>query len=150
MGSFAAVWISKAFFHFNEGVTLFLVVLFNTSSLLLGHKLLRFAQRTDLSTPPLNAEYLFYVFMTAENCDAIVGDLEERYQLIHKKFGPGKANFWYWTQAIRSVGPIAWAWMRKVVMKPMVGVIAWAVAKGLLSHDSWLAMVVEMWKNIRS
>jgi hypothetical protein len=132
VGSFAAVWISKTFFHFSEGVTTFLIVLFNALSVLLGHKVLRFAQRTDLNTPPLNAEYLFYVFVTAENCDALIGDLEERYKLIHKKFGAPKANLWYWTQAIRSVWPIAWAW-----------------AKTVGKRLSGLAALIELYRKIR-
>ena len=56
------------------------------------------------SGPPPNAQFLFYLFLDAQNCDAIVGDLEERYRLIHKRFDARRANFWYWTQAIRSHG----------------------------------------------
>jgi hypothetical protein len=100
--------------------------------------------------PPLNAELLFYLFLDPQNCDAIVGDLEERYKLIHKKFGQRRANFWYWTMAIRSVGPIAWAWAKKSFAKPFVAVAGWAIAKGLVGHDSWLAAVVELWRRIRS
>ncbi len=100
------------------------------------------------STPPTSAEFLFYIFLDAKNCDAIIGDLEERYKLIVKKFGARKAAFWYWTQAIRSVGPIILAWGKKVTLKPLIGVIGWAIAKGLVSHDSWLALV-EAWKRIR-
>jgi len=100
--------------------------------------------------PPLNAEFLFYLFLDAKNCDALVGDLEERYRVIRRKFGSRRANFWYWTQAIRSVGPVAWAWVKNVVMKPIIGVIGWAVAKGLLAHDSWLAALAEVWRRIRS
>jgi hypothetical protein len=65
--------------------------------------------------PPLNAEFLFYIFLDPKNCDALVGDLEERYGLIRKKFGASRANFWYWTQTIRSVGPIASAWLKNVL-----------------------------------
>ena len=100
-------------------------------------------------TPPKNAEFLFYCFLDAQNCDALVGDLEERYKLIHTKFGSRKANFWYWTQAIRSVVPIAWAWGKRVAVKPLIGVVAWAVAKGLIGHDSWLAALVELYRKIR-
>ena len=100
--------------------------------------------------PPLNAEYLFYLFMSRQNCDAFVGDLEERYKLIHKKFGRRRANFWYWTQTITSLGPIVWAWGKKVVMKPAIAFAGWAVAKGLVGHDSWLAALVELLKKVRS
>lgn len=72
---------------------------------------------------PVNAKYLFYIFLDQNNCDAIVGDLEERYRIIRRKFGPRRATFWYWTQAIRSVGPIAWAWT-KWVMKAVSGIAA--------------------------
>src|ERR1017187_6067703 len=92
--------------------------------------------------PPPNAEFLFYLFMTPQNCDAIVGDLEERYKLIHKTFGRRRANFWYWTQTVLSLGPIVWAWTKRVVLKPVLAVVGWAVAKGVVGHDGWLAALV--------
>lgn len=100
--------------------------------------------------PPINAEFLFYLFLEAPNCDALVGDLEERYKLILKKFGAPRATFWYWTQAIRSVGPIVWVWMRRIMMKPVIGVIGWAVARGLVGHHSWLTVLLELYRGIRS
>lgn len=100
--------------------------------------------------PPINAEFLFHLFLDLQNCDALVGDLEERYKLIHKKFGRRHANFWYWTQAVRSLGPIVWAWGKKVSMKPVVALVTWAVAKGLIGHDGWVAALVELWKRVRS
>jgi hypothetical protein len=100
--------------------------------------------------PPPDAEFLFYLFLDAQNCDALVGDLEERFMLIGEKFGQRRANFWYWTQALRSVGPIAWAWVKKVSVKPVIGIIAWAVARGLIGHDGWLVGLLEIWKRIRS
>lgn len=105
---------------------------------------------TQLTGAPLNAEFLFHLFMTPQNCDALVGDLEERYKLIHKKFGRRRANFWYWTQTVKSLGPIIGAWGKKVAMKPALAIAGWAVAKGLVGHDSWLAVIVELWKRVRS
>ena len=102
------------------------------------------------STPPIDPEFLFYLFISPQNCDALVGDLEERYKLIHKKFGRRRADFWYWTQTVVSLGPIVWAWANKVLMKPVVAFAGWAVAKGLVGHDSWLAALVELWKRVRS
>lgn len=99
--------------------------------------------------PPPNAEFLFYLFLDAKNCDALVGDLEERYQLIHTKFGKHRANFWYWTQALRSVGPIVWAWVQKIALKPILGVAAWAVARGLIGQDSLWGLLVDLWRRIR-
>lgn len=101
-------------------------------------------------TAPMNAEFLFYLFMTPQNCDALVGDLEERYKKIHKKFGRHRANFWFWVQALRSLWPVLWAWTKRVSLKPVVAVIGWAVAKGLIGHDGWLAALVELWKRVRS
>jgi hypothetical protein len=83
--------------------------------------------------PPLNAEFLFYLFMTSQNCDALVGDLEERYKLIRKKFGKRRADFWYWTMAVRSLGPIVWA-----------------AAKGTVKRLSGLTTLVELYRRIRS
>ncbi len=101
-------------------------------------------------SPPLNAEYLFYFFLDENNCDALVGDLEGRYRLIHKRFGKRRADFWYWKETIRSAGPIVWAWARKISIKPLAALVAWAAAKGILGHDSWLAALVETWRRIRS
>lgn len=99
--------------------------------------------------PPVNAAFLFYLFLNPENCDALVGDLEERYRFILKKFGQRRANFWYWAQAIRSVGPIVMAWAKKIVMKPAAAAITWAAAKHWLKDGSWLVMIAEVWKRIR-
>ena len=82
--------------------------------------------------PPLNAAFLLYLFYDAKNCDALVGDLEERYRIIRKRFGARRANFWYWTQVIRSVGPIAWA-----------------ATKKLLKAASGVAAALEIWRRIR-
>jgi hypothetical protein len=104
---------------------------------------------THNTSLPINAEFLFYLFLDAKNCDAIVGDLEERYKVMHRKFGIRHANFWYWTQALSSVLPIVWAWAKKIVMKPIVAAITWAAAKHLLKDGSWLVMLAEVWKRIR-
>jgi hypothetical protein len=101
-------------------------------------------------TPPLNAEFLFHVFMTPQSCDALLGDLEERYKLINKKFGRRRANLWYWTQTVTSLAPIVWAWAKKIPMKPVAAVVGWAIAKGMIGHDGWLAVLVEMVKKVRS
>jgi len=100
--------------------------------------------------PPVNAEFLFHFLLDRQHSDAIIGDLEERYRKLHKKFGRRRANFWYWTQTVVSLRPIMRAWVKKVVMKPVVGIVTWAVAKGLVGHDSWLASVMELWKKVRS
>ena len=97
--------------------------------------------------PPINAQYLFYLFLNPENCDALVGDLEERYRLMCKTFGVSRADFWFLTQALRSVAPIAWAWVKKTALKPLISVIGWAVARGIVILSSWLATLVACWLN---
>jgi hypothetical protein len=72
---------------------------------------------------PNDAEFLFYLLMTPQNCDALLGDLEERYKLIYKKFGRRRAKFWYWTHTVTSLGPIVWAWAKKVSMKPVAAIV---------------------------
>lgn len=99
--------------------------------------------------PPRKAEYLFHLFLDAKNCDAVVGDLEERYPRICREFGHRKANFWYWTQALTSVGPIAWAAAKRFVLKPGAAIIGSAVAHKLLSESSWLAVLAEAWQKVR-
>jgi hypothetical protein len=80
-----------------------------------------------------NVKFQFYSFLDAQNCHAFLGDLEERYRHIHKTVGKRRADFWYWTQAIRSLGPIAWAATKKM-MKSTTG----------------LAALVELYRKVRS
>lgn len=98
---------------------------------------------------PLNVKFLFYLFLDAKTCDALVGDLEERFQLILREFGPGKAKFWYWTMAIRSVGPIAWAWGTRCAFKLVKPVVVWLIGHGVLHPDSWRAVIEDLLKRIR-
>ena len=99
--------------------------------------------------PPRNAKFLFSLFLDAKTCDALVGDLEERFKIVLKEFSPGKAKFWYWTMALRSVGPIVWDWGKKVVAKANKPVVVWLVGHGILHPDAWLAFVTEWLKRIR-
>jgi len=86
-------------------------------------------RRRVSNRPPLDAKYLFHVFLDRQNCDALVGDLEERYSLIRKEFGQRRADLWFWIQTIRSVGPMMWMAIRKL---------------------SVLAMLLELYRRIRS
>ncbi len=99
---------------------------------------------------PKNAKFLFFFFLDAKNCDAVVGDLEERYKLIFKKFGHRRAAFWYWKEALSSTGPIMWAWAKKIMMTPGLAVISWMAANKILPLDSWLVMLADLVKKIRS
>ena len=90
-------------------------------------------EEETMTQPPPTLEFFFYLFLDAKNCDALVGDLEERYKIIRKKFGARRANLWYWVQVTRSVSPLAWA-----------------ATKRMLKAVSGVAALVEMWRRIRS
>jgi hypothetical protein len=64
--------------------------------------------------PPRNAEFLLYLIYPKEQCDPLVGDLEERYGLILQKLGERRARLWYWSQAIRSLAPLAFQAAKKL------------------------------------
>jgi hypothetical protein len=101
------------------------------------------------STPPQGLSFLFYFLLDADHCDAVVGDLEERYKLIFGKFGKNKADLWYWKETIRTIGPIAWSWFKKLVMKPAMAVLGWMVAHGLVKDGTLVDWLVEVVKRIR-
>lgn len=55
-------------------------------------------------TPPNNAEFLLYLLISPGSTEDIIGDLvEECNSTILPKFGDGRARFWFWMQAVRSI-----------------------------------------------
>jgi hypothetical protein len=82
--------------------------------------------------PSRAAEFILHLLMEPRSCDALVGDLNERHRFLRKRFGRRKANFWYWVQVFRSVGPIVWVGSIKI-----------------LKRLSGLAAAVEMVRRIR-
>jgi len=135
----------------NSLASWFIVVLATTSVAFAVARLKTLRNKKPIRRrPPLNAEFLLYLFMAPQHCNALVGDLEERYNTIRKKFGARRANLWFWAQAIRSVGPIVCAWFRKVLMKPIIAVLSWAAANRIVDHNSWLAGILDIWRRIRS
>ena len=104
---------------------------------------------TGIARSPVNAEFLFFLFLNPKDCDALVGDLEERYRLIHQKFGTRRASLWYWKQCVASIGPTIWAWTKTHALKPVLAIFTWAAGKGLMADHSWLTELVEMWKRMR-
>jgi hypothetical protein len=60
-------------------------------------------------TPPIAAQlFVFALFLKRENCDSIVGDLEEGYRRAFRTSGKSRAVLWYWIQVITSAGTILW------------------------------------------
>jgi hypothetical protein len=79
--------------------------------------------------PPMHAEKLIYLILPAsDTTDAIIGDLEERYERAANRYGVKYANGWYWRQALGSVVPFLWNRVRKILTLT-------AVAKG--AHTVW-------------
>jgi len=152
VGAALGVWLSHRLKTGNGSVAEISVIAFccgliHLFALSLGKKVFPFAQSRNSSTaPPLNAEFLFYLFLSPQNADAIVGDLEERYRFLNKKFGRHRANFWYWFQTFVSLRPIIWAAMKK----PLATLAGMAAAKGLIGHDGWIAALIEFVKKVRS
>jgi len=54
----------------------------------------------------LNAEFLLYLLLGQREADWIAGDLQERLPKMRRKFGLRRARLWYWSQVIRSIGPL--------------------------------------------
>jgi hypothetical protein len=99
----------------------------------------------SVCVPPHNAEFLFHILMEPKSADAIIGDLEERYRYLLKRFGRGRANFWYWFQTFISLRPIIWAFMKK----PLAAAASMAAAHGIIKHDGWIATLIEFVKRVR-
>jgi hypothetical protein len=54
------------------------------------------------------------LFVSAENANSIVGDLEERYVQIAMKQGHRSAQLWFWRQVAQSLFPLVIAAIRRV------------------------------------
>lgn len=57
-------------------------------------------------TPPQFAKYIIYLLIPRNNREAILGDLEEDFHEVNKKFGLQKAKFHYMVQVLRSIWPM--------------------------------------------
>jgi hypothetical protein len=88
---------------------------FVTRQYILNYQRWTLNRRTRQRKPPLNAEFLFHLFMPSpQSADALVGDLEERYRYLRKRFGARRANFWYWWQTLISLRPVMAAALKRV------------------------------------
>lgn len=70
---------------------------------------------------PKFAEYLLH-FLPKKDREQLLGDLEEEYRGIYKKFGRRKATFWYYCQVVMSF----WPYIAHTIMKLLGwGVVGW-------------------------
>lgn len=52
----------------------------------------------------------FLLFISA------LGDLKERSAIIAATRGKLESHLWFWSQLLRSIGPFAWAWVKRVAL----------------------------------
>ena len=86
----------------------------------------------NTARPSRFAEMLLFLFLTKEQREHLPADLEEEFRtLILPKFGQRFARFWYWSQVIRSIGPVAGAAVRRWLLHIGGGI-------GLVKVLDWL------------
>jgi hypothetical protein len=69
-----------------------------------------------IADPPEIAEFLLTMLATTRGADAMIGDLNERFTRECKEFGRNRAVRLYWARALRSIGPLLWRAIGKVVV----------------------------------
>lgn len=67
-------------------------------------------------SPPKLAEYIIYLFIPRNSRDAILGDLEEDFNEVSKKFGLWHARLHYWVQVLRCIWPLIHSLGGKLIM----------------------------------
>jgi hypothetical protein len=66
-----------------------------------------------VETPPKFGEYLLYFFLSKQDRINLLGDLEEDFREVHKKFSRWPAKILYYKQVICSIGPVIWKRLAK-------------------------------------
>jgi hypothetical protein len=62
------------------------------------------------------AEFLLTVFATTRSADAMIGDLNERFTGECREFGRDRTVRLYWARTLRSLPPLVWRAIGKVVV----------------------------------
>jgi hypothetical protein len=62
---------------------------------------------------PPNVTPLFSLFLSLEACEAVIGDIQERYTSIFSRLGKHHASVWFWKQVIASLATFAWASLKR-------------------------------------
>ena len=57
-------------------------------------------------------------FLPRNRCESLLGDLQERSNIIAATAGEHKASVWYWRELLRSIPPLAWALLKKAALGP--------------------------------
>jgi hypothetical protein len=111
------------------------------------------ADKGTTKLPTSKLTLLFCLFLESPDFNGMVGDLNERHKLMFSRVGRLKADLWYCKEMLRSVTPVAWGWMKKLVMRPVIGLGTWMLGHGLLKDSSIMEalrqIVVEWLQKIR-
>lgn len=96
------------------------------------------ASKEDKARPHRFAEKMLYLFLPKGQREHIPGDLEEEFkEVILPKFGRSYAQFWYWSQVLRSiVASNKWAARFIAYGGGVAGF--YQVAKGLFQDWGWI------------
>lgn len=98
------------------------IIVRNIAMVAFAERAIRRTEKSDDQRPPKFAEYLLY-FLPKKEREPLLGDLEEEYREVYKKFGKGKAKFWYYCQVAMSF----WPYIARAVKKLVgLGVVGWA------------------------
>jgi hypothetical protein len=65
--------------------------------------------------PPGFPEFLIETLLPAKRAEHVIGDLNERFIQHCAQFGLARAKRLYWAEALRSLGPVAWRWAKRVL-----------------------------------
>ena len=79
--------------------------------------------------PPRSAEFILSLVVSGEDCEAILGDLEERFRTrILPRYGLRKARFWYRVQVLRCLWPYVKAGLRRLARLEWLFRLLWRAA----------------------
>src|SRR5262245_15748288 len=70
--------------------------------------------------PPKRAEFLLAIFLDKAHSDAVLGDLNERFNRDVKELGPDRAARLYWGRALRSLLPLFGRAIRRAMKWGMI------------------------------
>lgn len=79
--------------------------------------LIGFTVRNQLTQPGAKLAKYLLSFLPKKEREPLLGDLEEEYHEIFKKFGKRQAEIWCWCQVATSLPPLLIATIKKIVMR---------------------------------
>jgi hypothetical protein len=90
---------------------------------LLLKQIWRSPKTSDQAQPPANLDFILYFLMPRADCDALIGDLAERYSHLVERLGKVRADLWYAKQVLTSVWPLLSSWVRRLGSSTVVNAL---------------------------